>query len=228
MKQYIKSYHLFLSQHLLRWVMYLVYPIVFVGSFWWLSNKITTAPAPGADLKRLFSLLIWALGNLIVSLEIFVDSAIFGGIASKDTNKLEYLKTSVKGIPCLKKALLFDIIRRLGSLTLIVGICCHLSQPYYSWADAISITLTFFTLIQLGLLVTRRFSTILVAFITASAIYVFLPAVTVLVRLAPVLPKILLPVLTGFTAAALGRWLILSKARNSYYDTRNEKSVLAD
>lgn len=224
--QYIKSYHLFLSRRWLRISIYFIYPALYLEGYLFLCNQILSMPpASEEDLEHLFSLLIWALGNLLVTLEFFADSLIFGGISAKDTNKLEYLKTSPRGIACLQKALLTDGIRRFLSLLLIVGVCCLLSNQFYSPLDALALTFTFFTFIELGFLITRRFTGIAVSLITVSVIYTLLPASTVLIKHAPLALKLLIPLFMGVSAAVIERWIILQKARNSYYDNRNDENA---
>lgn len=217
--QYIRSYHLFLSRHWLRWGLYLVYPLLYLGGYIFLRNQILSMPpATEEGLEHLFSLLIWALGNLIITLEIFADYLIFGGISAKDTNKLDYLKTSPRGMSCLQKALLSDGVRRLLSMFFIVGGSCLLSKPFYSPADIIALTFAFFSFVELGLMITRRYPMIGVSIITISVIYTFLPASTVLIKHAPTVLKLFLPLCIGIGAAIIARRSILKKARNSYYD----------
>lgn len=224
MKQYIRSYHLFLSQRLLRWFVYLLYPTLFLGCFGWLSFQIATDSSPNIDVKFLFSLLLFMLGELIIAVEIFADYSIFGGIAEKNTNKLEYLKTSSKGMTCLKKALVTDALRRLISMSIIMGGCCLFGCPYTT-TDVSATILVFFSLTETGLIITRHFPTLAITLSVISIISILIPASIGLIQLTPPTLKLFLPVLTGATAAALGRWLILRKARNSYYDNRNEKSL---
>lgn len=225
MKQYVKSYHLFLSQRWLRWGIYIIYPLLLSGSFGWLGSKISADPSPATDPKSLYTLLFFVLGNTLILVELFSDTFIFGGIADKNTNKLEYLKTSTKGMPCLRKALVTDAARRLISLGIIVGCCSLSAHPFYDLADASAILLMLFSFIETGLIITRHFPTLSVTFIVISVISFLMPASLSWIQLASPQLKLLLPTLTGITATVLGRWLILKKARNSYYDNRNEKSL---
>lgn len=224
MKEFIKSYHLFLSQRWLRWIIYLVYPALLLAGFVGLDFKLTTNPPADADIDRLYWLIIYNLCDIALTLEFCMDYLILGGIAAKYTNKLEYLKTSVKGMTYLKKALITDALRRLLSLSIVIGIPCALSAPYYNWVNGIGIVLLMFFFIELGLLIIRHFISFTANWLAVSIFFLFIPACTVLIRHAPTRTGILLPLIPGIITAILGRWLIIRKARKSYYDSGNEKS----
>lgn len=108
MKQYIQCYRVFLPGNRL-WMkisMYLIYPLVAIwlallgingGSF----TCIALAPM------------------MILAFEVMVDFLLFGGITSKDTNRLEYLKTTYNGMSCFKNALIADTVRRFLSAFVI-------------------------------------------------------------------------------------------------------------
>ena len=226
MKQYIKSYHLFLTRWWFRGIIYLVYPTLLLFGAGYLGSKVTEFTWISYEKAQSYRLvLLELLCSFIVSVEIFCDYFIFGGIATKETNKLEYLKTSVKGITLLTKALITDGMRHLLSIAIIVGFGSLLLATALSSIDCILIIIFVFGLVEAGLIVTRHFSTLLIQYITLSVITFFLPASITLLLQKPITFTIWLPLLLAIVISFLGRWLILKKARNSYYDNRPENSL---
>ena len=227
MKQYIKSYHLFLTRWWFRGIIYLVYPTLLLLLAGYFGSKVAdfTYWSNEENYKHFTLLLLHTLWDLTVSVEIFGDYFIMGGIAAKDTNKLEYLKTSIKGIPVLTKALTADGIRRLLSIAIIAGIGSPFCRPDLNVVSGIAISLTIFCFTEAGLIVTRHFPSMLVNCITASVIMTFMTACINLLLKTPVMVQIMLPLLLAIIISFLGRWLILKKARNSYYDNRPENSL---
>lgn len=226
MKQYIKSYHLFLTRWWFRCIIYFVYPALLLLLADYLGNIVTGftwISYEKAQSNRL--LFLELLCSFIVSVEIFCDYFIFGGIATKETNKLEYLKTSVKGIPLLTKALITDGMRHLLSIAIIIGFGSLLLATALSPIDCILVIVYVFSLVEAGLIITRQFSTLLIQYITLTVITFILPASITLLLQMPIAFRIMLPLLLAIVISFLGRWLILKKARNSYYDNRPENSL---
>ena len=110
MVKYYKCYRVFLSGMLMKVIMYLVYPVCV---FLWCSLAfiISDVGFGNATLG-----LMMTAGMMVVA-ELLLDGFVYGGLLAKDSNKLEYLKTSYRGISVLKKSLYVDKLRRL--LTLI-------------------------------------------------------------------------------------------------------------
>ena len=109
MKQYIKSYNIFFSGRILQIFTYLIYPILLIGI---------------AFLLNLFNYIaligLFIIGTIIISIEVFVDYNVFSGFAKRDTNRLEYMKTSVKCIMLVKKGIIADAVKRYIYITIIV------------------------------------------------------------------------------------------------------------
>lgn len=59
---------------------------------------------------------------LIVMVETVSDYWLFGGICAKDAQKLEYMKSSVKGIPVMRSGLIADLVRRFVWIAVLQGI----------------------------------------------------------------------------------------------------------
>ncbi len=105
----IKEYLVFTSCAY-RIVMLAVLPIVFI-----LLYAASTWATDGA--------MIIMVPALSVLAEIIGDYWMFGGIQNREAAKMDFLKTSQKGMKLLETALAGDLIRRLLSLLAITGIC---------------------------------------------------------------------------------------------------------
>lgn len=153
MKQYIRCYQMFLPGNYLwlKLCLYLLYPLaairlaligIHAGAF----NCLITAPM------------------IITAFEIMLDYFFFGGIASKDTNRLEYLKTSYRGTACLKKGLTVDSIRRFLSAAVIelgvyfaIGAQIRQEDGIGIWQVLFFVFVIFF-IEELAFEITRRFT----------------------------------------------------------------------
>lgn len=224
MTQFSKSYHLFLCHRLLRLIMYLVYPVLVTVLFALLYRHVMGIAESRGEANSLIHLILFALTDATVSIEIFADSMIFGGIAAKDTHKLEYWKTSAKGMLLLKNALITDGVRRVFSLFLITAGFRIIARDTLTTVNALSLLLLLFSYIEAGLIIIRHFPSMPITIITSSVIMAILPTSILLLTDAAPGIQIIFPLLSGIMIALAGRWLIIAKVRNSYYDNRNEKS----
>jgi hypothetical protein len=214
MKEAIKGYHLFLPVSWLKWCIYIVYPLAIIGAVYLICQVFGT-----------FAGLCVALSGCgIVGAEYMLDAFVFGGIASKETNRLEYLKTSVKGIPLLQKVLIADGVRRFCSVALIVV------GPFAATtADILSLQIVAYILIiycilELGLIILRLFINIQISLIGSyvGVIFAMIAGFTYSLWQIRIWHLLLLAVL-GFGIAWLGRKIIIKKGRDSYYDEPMEK-----
>lgn len=215
MKEAIKSYHMFLPRTWLKWCIYIGYPVMVIGMTYVFSRYAT-----------FFSFVCIGLTCFaIVAVEMMLDTYMFFGIAAKDTNRLEYLKTSVKGLLLLKKALTADMVRRLLSTALILA-GVYLAIANNSVKKGSSMTLQCLVclvitclLIELGFLLTRLFMNV---WLNLAVVYI-LGGIASVANIyigsweGLVLPFVLAAVLYVIIAVA-GRILILKRARESYYD----------
>lgn len=109
MKTKIKNY-LVLTSPIYRLAVFLLMPIVTIGVY-----RLLQDATMALGLVMVMALLLMA--------EIFFDTWLFGGIQSKDAEKLDYLKTSPRGMQMMRDALCLDIVRRFLSTVAIFGIC---------------------------------------------------------------------------------------------------------
>lgn len=228
MKRFIKSYHLFLSSRLLKWIVYLIYPAVIIAVILWLGPLVNGMDLLDENKGKLIYLLLGVLWDMTVVLEIGIDYFIFSGITEKESKALEYMKTSVCGIPLLKKSIIADGLRRLISISIIAVPCSRACYSKLSWAGIIATIGVLFFFTELGLIFTRRYPSLSVNTVVIYCIFLVLP--TTMTRILKASPgiKIILPALMAIAVSVLGRWLILQKARNSYYDNRTQKILKAD
>lgn len=109
-----KSYFVFTS-FIYRIVMFAVLPLVMFGL-----QMIFLLNSKNLDSKLAMLCLVMTQSFLIM-IEVVSDSFLFGGIQSKDAEKMDYLKTSPRGIHFIKKALTADLVRRFSTALGIIG-----------------------------------------------------------------------------------------------------------
>lgn len=107
MRKVIKGYLVFTSAAY-RIVMYLLMPVSMMGLIAWMGGNIKDA-----------AILLAAV--LLTMAEILSDSWLFGGIQARDPEKIDYLKTSGRGMGILRNALIMDLGRKLLFSLLIAG-----------------------------------------------------------------------------------------------------------
>lgn len=212
MREFTKSYGVFLSDKRVKFVLYLLYPIVAIG--------ICRVLVLFSDLYGFIHQGVAA--SIMIFAELLLDILVFGSILRKDTTKLDYLKLSDKGMEVLRKSLWVDKIRRF--ITVMIILCaaymiCH--EGMNPWRLLSSIFTTGLVL-ELGLLVSRRFGTATTVGLLAWGLYIVGPVLTVV---AACLPGYCL---VAFGAAYIGVlfWSnihIMKRARSVYYDSESEK-----
>ncbi len=107
MRKMIKSYLVFTSAAY-RIVMYILMPVSMIGLIAWMGSNIKEA-----------AILLAAV--LLTMAEILSDSWLFGGIQARDPEKIDYLKTSGRGMGLLRNALIMDLGRKFLFSLLIAG-----------------------------------------------------------------------------------------------------------
>lgn len=112
MVKIIKGYLVFTS---------LVYRIVMFGilPFAFIAMDICGALLMGDHMRVLFA----AIPFLVLMVEIVADTWMFGGIQGNDAEKIDFLKTSPKGMGMLRNALVMDLVRRFCFLSGIMAAC---------------------------------------------------------------------------------------------------------
>lgn len=227
MKEFIKGYHMFLPRTWVKWCIYILYPLIIIGVSYLFQFFI-------------FNLCLGIAGCAIVGVEYMLDGYVFAGIASKDTNRLEYLKTSVKGIPLLKKVLIADAVRRFCSITVILlgvyslsAVASPVAGVYKNSNNAflqvVAYILLIWLLLEIGLIILRFFINVNVILL---AIYILCALVFVLGLCIAgcniYIWQVLLLAVSCVGVVAAGRKLILKKAKESYYDIGMEEMFKND
>ncbi len=111
MKNRWKSYLVFTSLAY-RVLVYLGIPVVLSGMAAYVGRKL----GGGAALV--------AAAVLLPMAEAVSDNWLFGGIHTKDTEKMDFLKTSGCGMRIMRNALGLDMLRKLITAVIVLGICC--------------------------------------------------------------------------------------------------------
>jgi hypothetical protein len=216
MRNCIKSYHVFLSSRLLQVLLYVLYLPVMM--FIMLAILCICLDFDGG-LSFGYTL----SANLIFGGEVIWGYLVFGGVAAKETNKLEYLKTSKKGLPILKKALITDTIRRILWVTAIqwVPLVITMEKPEASVWLANAMVLLF---AELGCMLVRKSSsvTMLLAVIMAGTT-ILSPLLSVTMIIAHQIWPIILCYVLAVAVMVLNSKMVMKKARDSFYDDRNKK-----
>lgn len=121
MKRCVKSYLVFTSL-LYRIVMFVIIPIIMIGLLLWFEVAYEVAygeaSLSGSHEKAVYIIVMIFLPMV----EIISDNWLFGGIQSKDVEKLDYMKTSGAGMQVIRSALSMDLLRKLLSAVGITGI----------------------------------------------------------------------------------------------------------
>lgn len=219
LKEAIKGYHMFLPRPWLKWGIYLLYPVVVIGMMYVLNTYATVFPF----------ICIGMCCGVILAMEYMLDTYMFFGIASKDTNRLDYLKTSFKGLTLLKKALETDAVRRfLSTAIILTGVYMEMRDESgnFGWSrkdiipGCVCSILTTCFLMELGFLLTRFFANV---WLNLAMVY-FLGGIAFVIgievgQIAKLgWPPVLVMIFYGIIVVS-GRKLIEKRARESYYDT---------
>lgn len=123
MKRFLKSYLVFTSL-IYRIMMFIIVPIVIIGAAFLIGILIL---AMGDEPEEASCIIVLIFMPMV---EIISDNWIFGGIQSKSTGKLDYLKTSGEGINVLRSALVIDLIRKFFFTVGITGITYCMLRIY--------------------------------------------------------------------------------------------------
>lgn len=216
MRNAIKSYHVFLSSKLFQVLLYVLYlPVMMfgVGVLLRIVQQLGMAVCVGYQLSA----------NLLFVGEVVWGLLIFGGVAAKDTNKLEYLKTSAKGMSILKTALAADVVRRFLWVTLIQWVplfIIHEKADENVWmANAMVLLFA-----EMGCLLVRKGCSMAVFLAVMVGGTTFLSP---LLGLSTWIVHLLWPIVLCYVLAVVvviyNIKMVMKKARDSFYDDRNEK-----
>ena len=130
MKRILNSYLVFTSL-IYRIAMFIVMPIVMIAVILWQGGVFGEA---GIHLYNSYGPEITVCISVMMFLplvEIVSDNWMFGGIQSKNADKLDYLKTSSIGMQVLRSALSIDLRRKFLSAVGIIGVSYGIL--YWRW-----------------------------------------------------------------------------------------------
>lgn len=151
MKQKIIAYKVFTSLGY-RIAMFAVLPLVLLGV-----QIFVLAAYRGTGIP------LFAPALIIV--EIMADNWFLGGIQEKNSQKIDYLKTSARGMKVMRNVLVTDVARRLLSCAGILGLCQGLAVLTGVSGEREITLLTFMTVLfaayflsALGVFIARFFS----------------------------------------------------------------------
>ncbi len=162
--------------------------------------------------------------SIMIFAEFTLDVFVYGGILRKDTGKLDYLKLSNKGMKILEKSLWVDKVRRFIIAVILLSAAYVICHEDMNPAQLISSIFGTGLVLELGLMVTRRFDTVGMVGLIAWIIYIIGPLFVVVATLASGYCVI------GFGIAyvAVLIWSnthIMKKAGRVYYDSESEEKL---
>ena len=223
MKEYIKSYHLILSTKALRIVMYL-YPVISIFFAGIMALLFTSV-----DDAELIPMALVFGGNLFVSVEVILVCCVWLGITSKESAAMEYVKTSVKWIPVLKKILLMDMIRRNAGIILCLSLAALLLREAVNPGYAVTTIILTILFTEAGTGVAKRaksltFSATLLIMLVTEGIFALVAGFLMAFSDTNV-PWIFAA--AGVLVIILLTWMnirmIMKRVKDGYYDCRNKK-----
>lgn len=215
MKQKIKAYKVF-STPGYRGIMFALLPLVLLGS-----QFLVLVMYSGTGIPF--------LAMMLVIVEVMADNWFLGGIQEKNSQKIDYLKTSAKGMQIVKNVLVMDVARRFLSLAGICGLSQGVACVIVSGEGTIGllpllmVLFTIYALSALGVFIARFFSYLWVNMLcgyigsilglVASLAWITLPLPTVL---AAGILLCLLVLSVGISVLMVK--IAMMKMEGSYYD----------
>lgn len=213
MKRSIKSYLVFTSRAY-RLFLYLGVPLFCIGMelIMVILMKMRTS-----GIMSILCTLIFA--------EVVSDTWFLGGIQEKHAEKMDYLKTSARGMSVVKSALALDLMRRSVMTTGIFGVCCLLEaglarRQISIRADLVMPLLAVFSLSTAAVLITRFFSYFYINVLAGYLVSAVAAVCCVLLSMGVVSVNTLIAIYAGLGTAAgiLAVWVAMKKVEGGYYD----------
>lgn len=209
----IKSYLVFTSLGY-RLILYLAVPLSIVGSYGWIVSRTTS----GSYIAPMTAILI--------IVEITADHWFLGGIQEKGAEKLDYLKTSSRGMEAMKSALILDLGRRFLEILAILGLCCLITRLLGRDVPEPVTVLALPVLEAYGLSVTgtiiTRFGSYLQINLGVSYAAATIGVICFGLAAINILPAALLCLIMGFLSAAssfLAVKIAMTRVKEGYYDS---------
>lgn len=219
MKRYFQAYHIFLprSSVLIKIMIYGIYPLF----------SILLSLEGGNLMGEIIGSFLMA-GMLLLFLELIIEFFTFSGIASKDGIRLEYIKSSPRGIQFVKRGLTANALRRVVTILLVYVVLYVVSIKTTEAEMTGSMTARMMTaaalvtifLTEAATLVTKFFSGLYVAYLTGGVTSLLL-ILSLLGVLMSHRGSVLLAPLLGISDAAIVLMscnIVMGRIRRSYYD----------
>lgn len=215
MKEKIRSYLVFATGGY-KIVMLIVLPVFLLAV-----DLVAAVIFRGSAIPAFIMLLIMA--------EVLSDNWYLGGIQEKNSAKIDYLKTSAKGMRIMKNALIMDLVRRFVYLVVIAGVSwlftvlCTAGEGVRARVglrEILLAVLLVYTLSVLGVFLCRFFSYLWVNML-AAYVEAIVGLVIFLVASAGFLPVILANIaltILGVGLSILAVKIAMLKVEGSYYD----------
>lgn len=215
MREYIRSYQVFLPLYhpATRALFYLGYPLLLIGFNLFLCEFIGS-----------FNIIYFVLPGELICIELFLDYFIFGGIASKDTNRLEYVKTSQKGMGILKHAFRFDVVRRFISILVVIagytlgGYLSGMTKEVSLYHMICAVLLCNLILMP-GIIITRYFTQLWFNILIYNLQIIITVFIQVILFQSEKHILILLAMMLAYLAiVTVGNKMLMKRAKEGYYD----------
>lgn len=213
MKRSIKSYLVFTSRAY-RLFLYLGVPLFCIGI------ELIMVILMKMRISGIMSILC-----TLIFAEVVSDTWFLGGIQEKHAEKMDYLKTSARGMSVVKSALALDLMRRSVMTTGIFGVCCLLEaglarRQISIRADLVMPLLAVFSLSTAAVLITRFFSYFYINVLAGYLVSAAAAVCCVLLSMGVVSVNTLIAIYAGLGTAAgiLAVWVAMKKVEGGYYD----------
>lgn len=212
----IKSYLVFTSLGY-RLILYLAVPLFIVGIYGWAVSQTV-----GGSYRSYIA----PVTAILIIVEIMADHWFLGGIQEKGAEKLDYLKTSSRGMEAMKSALILDLGRRFLEILAILGLCC-LTARFLGRDVPEPVTVLVLPVLEAyGLSVTgtiiTRFGSYLQNNLAVSYAAATIGAICWGLAATNVLPAVLLCLIMGFLSVAssvLAVKIAMTRVKEGYYDS---------
>lgn len=215
MKHKVRSYLVFTSLWY-KIIMFAVLPVVLLGM-----QVLSAIVFQGTAMH--LSVMV------LIMVEIMADNWFLGGIQEKGSEKIDYLKTSSRGMEIMKNVLVMDLIRRFCSMGVILGVSWLITRIFGTTYEATKLAgfggllLAIFlpyTLSVLGIFIARFTSYLWVNLLcgyvgSIAGLVILLVCTSILIPMA--LPNAALVVLGGGISVLIVKIAML-KVEGSYYD----------
>lgn len=211
MRKKIKSYQVFTSFGY-RMVIYVLMPLLLVAFQLFFLKVMGSSGIP-------------AIIMVLILAEIVADNWFLGGIQEKDAEKIDYLKTSSRGMKVMKSVLVLDFVRRLIAAAGIFGVCNLLSRvvcgedDFQSMGILLFSVLVSYSLSVLGTFIARFGSYLWTTVLTGyfASVAGLECCILVMLGVSVVMLNILFGVLgAGVTVVAVK--IAIKKVEEGYYD----------